>query len=195
MTLSSYAAVPALDNARESQYQIRQSVITARSQCSATAIGPHALLTASHCELPTDELEIRYLGVATIVARIRDGRDHTIYLLKDAEFKTWAPVDLAVPTQGEDVYFFGNPADLQLIYRKGYLSGQMSYNDTTIMLYVMSDWNGDSGAAIYSVTTNRILGVVSCIIPISETLKFTGAFSFAFTKAQIEQAQKFGDAQ
>ena len=60
-----------------------------------------------------------------------------------------------------------------------------------MLLYIMEDWSGDSGAAIYSTGTNHVVGVVSTRVGSGDELKFTGAFAFAFTKAQIDRAQKF----
>src|SRR4051812_16886486 len=62
--------------------------------CSATAIGPHALLTAEHCI--EDEPAMLNVDLSTvnyqIVADNRDNRDHVILIVDGPAFKYIAPV-------------------------------------------------------------------------------------------------------
>src|SRR5713226_3523673 len=77
-------------------HHIVQETLANRDSCSATAIGPHALLTATHCELGSDELQIDGLS-AHISKKLRDGNDHTIYIFSDTTFPTYLPVSERVP--------------------------------------------------------------------------------------------------
>src|SRR5947209_5477529 len=54
--------------------------------CSATAIAPHALLTASHCSTISAVIKIDTKD-ADLLGTMGDGLDHTIILLGDIEFK------------------------------------------------------------------------------------------------------------
>src|SRR5579864_1538915 len=113
----------AIDKAHEASYLIGQETITAAQLCSATAIGPQALLTASHCEAATDDIEIagqKVHGSAVIVERLRDGLDHTILLVKNISFPVWIDVLEQKPELAQDVFTFGNPGDFADIFERGY---------------------------------------------------------------------------
>lgn len=174
------------------------------SGCSATAIGPHALLTASHCELPTDML---YLSTqekpATIVRRIRDSRDHTIYLLKDAAFKTYAQVRVSgLDEVGADVFMIGNPKHWTSIFRKGYIAGEVSDDPPKELgggpvrhiLYSFPIDHGDSGAGVFD-TKGRVVGVISTLQfdddPSQAHVSMGSGVPLAFSKAALTTASEF----
>lgn len=94
--------------------------------CSATAVGPHALLTATHCLTASDTIQVDDKE-AIVDSIISDPVDHSIYLLSGIEFKEYADVAEGVQlSQGEHFFMFGNPGDLTDIYREGYVAG---FND------------------------------------------------------------------
>src|SRR5690348_5645490 len=98
---------------------IEETTIVGNALCSATAIGPHALLTATHCELGTDEVSVDDKDPVKIIGIVRDGMDHTIYTV-DMTFADYTTVSFRSPEVGEDVYMFGNPKGIEDVFRKGY---------------------------------------------------------------------------
>lgn len=183
----------------KASHQTAQSVfLQGTAICSATAIGPQALLTATHCERPTEALVIRgFKDKATIVGRIRDGNDHTIYLLQNVHFKDYLQVDLNYPLQqGEDVFLWGNPGKWSDQLRKGYVTGEEKQGDPHTTLYDLNGWHGDSGAGIIN-TQGKLIAVMSVIetqgddSDTTDTIKLSGSFAFAFKQSDIDKAQSF----
>lgn len=194
----------AVVKAHKTTHLIELSTIFEDTHCSATAIGPHALLTASHCEMPTNDIAIDS-DDAKIIKLVRDDQDHTIYFV-DATFKDYSIVSIAKPEVGDHVFIFGNPGQLNDIYREGYLTGMRPLSafaalfgqvSPTIYLYDMNAWHGDSGAAIFN-EQGEITGVVSIITsqsnkdePGANGMKLTAGLSLAFTDKQLEDAKSF----
>lgn len=150
----------------DATYHIGQETITDGAICSATAIGPHALLTATHCELPEDELEVEEIDdPLTIKQRIRDGFDHTIYIV-NADFDIYVKVnEKDEKAQGEDVFFFGNPGKYHDVYRKGYITtvdqNKGFFGDgPKKILFDMNGWMGDSGSGIFN-SAGEVIGTVT----------------------------------
>lgn len=202
---------PEVLKARKASHQIaQQTLLIGRRSCTATAIGPQALLTATHCELPTDVLSIRYQNrPATIVARIRDGNDHTIYLLKNVTFLDYVDVSLSDPLeQGEEVCVWGNPGTWSDQFRKGYVTGIKKVGtslgaflsgeppEPPMILFDLPAWRGDSGSAILN-SDGKVIAVLSTgeIQSIKDdpldSISLTGAYKFAFSQDDLDAARKF----
>lgn len=170
LSLPAFAISPAIIKAHKASYQIGQATIAEGSRCSATAIGPHALLTATHCELPTDDLYIRGEdGPFTVIARIRDGQDHSILLLKGVTFADYVEVDQKSLQVTDDVFTIGNPGDWQDIYQKGYVAGlkvdrsmaaAMGEGEPDKILIDIQAFPGESGAGIFN-TSGILVAVLS----------------------------------
>jgi hypothetical protein len=200
--IASAQSASVIAKAHKTTYHIAQATISQAAMCSATAIGPHALLTASHCEQPTDELLIQ--GVddpVTIVGKIRDGKDHTIYLLSGITFSDYAIIDQTTKLQqGDGVFIFGNPGDWSDILRKGYFAGMVINknpfsNTPNEFLFDMQVWHGDSGSAIFS-EDGFIVGVVSVMDTQKDEssppdIQMEGSFAMSFTSAQLQRAYGF----
>jgi Trypsin-like peptidase domain len=164
--------------------------------CSATAVGPHSILTASHCEMPNDELQVNH-EEAHVVATLRDGFDHSILLLSGIEFKvhaTLAPREMVI---GEQVSYFGNPDYFTGLYRVGTVVGKKQYFDPACFGEVIDSntYFGDSGAGIFD-NLGHLIGVINLVYgPISEDkstpFKMTGALPVRFTAEQIARAGRF----
>lgn len=180
---------------------IRMQTLTDKVKCSATAIGPHALLTASHCELPTSEVSVD--GTKTkIIKLLRDDNDHTV-LITDGDYKDFAAFDPNPAAVGDTIFIFGNPGTHEDMFRQGnVVSIQKEFPDSFFSdrtpsrtIYDLNVFSGDSGAAIFS-ESGEIVGVVSLadIQTNSKvsgwTIKFMISFGFAFSQDQLLEAQK-----
>ena len=164
--------------------------------CSATAIGPHAILTASHCESPTDAISIRGYEDAKIhIDRIiRDDRDHSIFLLSGVTFEHYTALDLDYkPVQGEQVFIFGNPGSLSDIYRDGSVAGTTFNKDTDVLLVNLNGWHGDSGSGLFTAS-GKLIGVLAGQIAQSsdsdknDQIAFVACDAVLFSPAELAEA-------
>ena len=156
-TLPAFAN-PAMDAAHKTTHTITQKVLVGGGgKCSATAIAPHALLTASHCEKPTGEILIDGTPAHILIEPIRDGFDHSV-LIVDATFANYAEFAYAEPKVGDDIFIFGNAGSQTDLLRKGYVAKLGKDEDP--YLYDFNGWMGDSGAGIFNAE-GKLVGVVS----------------------------------
>lgn len=173
-----------------------------KAQCTVTAVGPHAILTAEHCKEKDNPGDTIRLDLSTkdyhVVIGIIDGRDHTILLLDGPAFKNYAPASslLAVKPVGIDelVYIYGNGG---WQYPGRYLTGRVDIKaqnkDTSEVdtaqeatWFTFSVISGDSGSAVFG-SDGRIVSVISLG---NETGGAVG-FSLAYTKKTIDIVQSF----
>lgn len=154
--------------------------------CSATAIGPHALLTATHCDLGASTVTIDN-GVPTAIAdRIVDDSDHTIYIVS-ATFRYYATFAKSLKI-GDEVWLRGNPDGLNQLVRHGYFSGAVVLDGDTYLMFDINGWHGDSGSAIFD-KHGEIVAVTS--VGFSDGgFVMMGAYRLNFTSEQIEKALK-----
>lgn len=182
-------------------FQIGQETVTGAATCSATAVGPHALLTASHCELPSDDLYLRGMDDSLPISkRLRDNMDHTIFLVSGYTFKTFVKIDQNDPLyQGEDVFYFGNPHGYKDFLRKGYIVGYLSEGGglfeeegPTHIIIDVNSFFGDSGAGVF----NDKGDVIAVLSQLSQDklndvdFKITSAFELKFTPEQLVESAK-----
>jgi hypothetical protein len=165
-------------------------LVMGATKCSATAIGPHALLTASHCEHPFDLIMVDSETMRVSVHPMRDNLDHTIYIV-DGTFPVWAKFATEPPQQGDEFFYFGNPGKDTGYLRKGYIAGfdptQLSENQ--IVLDV-NGYYGDSGAALFN-TKGEIIAVFSQLQTQHDdnnAAKFCYAWPFNFAQVQLDRA-------
>ena len=160
-------------------------------RCSGTAVGPHTLLTASHCTWGAPLAEVNE-EPAKALSMVHDGNDHVLVTV-DLTFEHYSPVSLEVPPQGTRVRLWGNPGGLLDQYRVGYIAGlcptEFCYplptkvaNVTTVDIH---GWKGDSGAALFD-NRGYVVGVVSTVNKVGPTYMPTGVMPFAFTQEQLE---------
>jgi hypothetical protein len=188
---------------------MEETIVEPTRSCSATAIAPHAILTASHCEMPTSVVAVDGGdGLMEIQGTIRDGFDHTIYEVSGT-FKNYAEFSSARVSVGDDIFLFGNPGELNDILRKGYVAKAPLENIGDFQRFMLGpiadqvtyDFNGyfgDSGAAIFN-SNGEITGVVSQILSQSEPSSHGGAvsqnfmlgYTLHFTADQLKQAEQF----
>lgn len=209
--LSMPSCASPIEAAHKASLHIAQQTVLTADQCSAVAIGPHAIMTASHCELPSDTLYIQNVDGANdndikIVDRIRDDNDHTIYLLKNVQFDTYVSVDLKDKLeQGEDVFMFGNPGEWADQLRKGYITGVLQDESLAAMfgggspdevLLDIKAWHGDSGAAIYNSKGDVILVLTGSEFQSrpddqKDSIRLTFGFKLAFKADDLARAISF----
>lgn len=150
--------------------------------CSATAVGPDVLLTATHC-MDGNRITAINGKAAYALKRADDGKDHTLVRVS-VRFKKWARLGHS-PVSGDHVRWIGQPAGNDMVYREGYVSRSYAAE-----VWVQADsFGGDSGAGVFC-DNGLICGVVS-----AGKAWTRGAFSFsttvlypvAFTKAQMKE--------
>lgn len=156
--------------------------------CSGTAIGPHAILTATHC-LDYKTLVVRGRNVI-VEKRMDDGNDHSILIVAQT-FKTWSKFSSA-PVLGESVYVVGSPNGLPGIYSRGSAAGTTVGDDGRLSyLFNLPTWFGDSGAAIYG--HGGIVAVVTAILTLNDgraALYLVVAYPFNFSAEQLTEASR-----
>lgn len=158
------------------------------SSCSATVVGPHAILSAAHCFDWPYHLTIYGQPVAVKSAML-DGNDHIILIVESVTFSRWVERG-NLPKMGESVTILGNPGDMTQQFRHGYVAGQMASPRGLADMFDLRIWFGDSGAGIFD-SHNDLVGVVSFIYTQDDghsQLAMAGAFPLAFTDAQWAEA-------
>jgi hypothetical protein len=177
--------------------------------CSGTALGPHALITAEHCDT-TSFVLIDGIGVVQVLARMYDHHEHLILLvdgpvLKDTIASYYDPKTYAMSDIGAGVFFYGHAYGTKFpLLRRGYLMGftivppHEKSGDSTgseviempegpMFLFDMRSAQGDSGGAIYDSRTGKLIGIVSTTVPGFST----DAYGLQFTSEQVARAKKF----
>ncbi len=154
--------------------------------CSATQVGPHALLTAGHCEVNSNEIFIYPDKKATkILATIPDGNDHVIYIV-DKTFSDYSPIEERALIPQEPVHMWGNPLHENDAWRDGFFREITTVpdfiGDTPVNEFILPCYGGDSGAAIFDAS-GHIVSVVTGGLGIVEDSPF-----LSFTPAQIKVA-------
>lgn len=171
--------------------QFQNSFGTTVGSCTGTAIGPHAFITAQHCNDGDRNTTVAFdytMEPYHLLGHISDSNDHVIYFT-DATFKNIMPYVRDVPHPGP-VHFYGCggyqfPCELK--------SGPMlsvfdtsDINQAHGMFYMgIEVIPGDSGSAIID-DKGHIVGLT--------TYKFSdgrqaAGFALAFTDEQITKAR------
>jgi hypothetical protein len=175
--------------------------------CTAYAVGPHTLLTAEHCNLPTNAIYIdtvdrqaikeNRIMSYTITAKVMDHQDHMLLDVSGVYFKHVIELTDHVrpPSQGEFTYQWGNPAGIRDQYREGVVTGIIPGEDINsdevdaagdVYLIAEPVVGGDSGSAIFSQEDGQLIGVLTYGI---DGGKFAGVYAIEFTQVQIDEAR------
>jgi hypothetical protein len=157
--------------------------------CSGTIIGPHAILSATHCFNDPASIKINE-APAIVKDREDDGFDHTI-LVVDLTFAYWADVSDWGLRQGDTVFYWGNPGGELDWYRRGYVVGKDRDEDgKDLAILDVNGFFGDSGAGVFD-SSGRVVGVVSlCTFQsgYGVPFKMMGVYPFHFTAQQWAKA-------
>lgn len=163
--------------------------------CTGTAVGPHALMTALHCDrgqIDTISLDLS-VSEYHILGYASDGRDHIIYLLDGPAFTKFVKVRPAKKiSNGDHVFFYGDP-------QGGYPS--LRRDGTVVSDVLDGDWSeidlaagthsfsfesipGDSGSAIYN-DAGEIVGLVTYSRQYYD-LKYATGFELNFPQETLD---------
>lgn len=174
-----------LDKQHMSSHQIMfdQFLEDGRYECTATAVGPHTLLTAGHCYANMNHVYIdREMSNPVKIISIQiDGDDHSLYTV-DYTFGVWANINQRPLVTNEKVHFWGNPGKSYDVYREGYFTVE-SYEPevgASLQHFVLPAYGGDSGSGLFDEN-----GDVVAVISLGD--KSAGEYSLplAFTPAQL----------
>lgn len=198
-----------LDKTQKSQHKAMHEIVMIAGKdaalCTAYAIDNHVLLTAEHCNLPTDYVLVDNIGIIShdtadrsifahkIVARFFDKNDHMLLVVPSENFKdviTYDPATYKAPQQGEHAYSWGNPGGERDMYREGYMMGMLTsvlgVGQGPIYLFNWFAIGGDSGSAIFSAVDHRLIAVVTYTIADGHMM---GAYALQFTEEEVQQAE------
>ena len=164
-------------------------VINGDESCSGTAIGPHALLSATHCFDWPFTLKV-YGQPVRVIQVLSDGNDHTI-LIVGLTFKRWAALG-GEPRQADRVFIFGNPGRETDLYRDGVVYGLSPTSKGLAMLYGINGFYGDSGSGVFN-RDGKLVAIISYLRFMGTgdgTWQAMGSFPLAFTPEQLSEAAK-----
>lgn len=166
--------------------------------CTGTVVGPHAILTAEHCNRGKT-LELDYsLRPYHIIKILRDHRDHVIYLVDGPAFYEIEPYVARKAFVGEKAHIYGcggtvYPCLLKLgVVTDEYDPSEVDQADGLIYSSIPGI-PGDSGSAVYG-EDGAIIAVLTYggEVPVNIGVRrFIGAFALQFTPEQITEAQSF----
>jgi hypothetical protein len=214
ISAGAHATNPVVEKAHKTSHKIKMYSVLGGSAgtCSATAIGPHALLTASHCISTSAIIDVDGRE-ADVMGTIGDGLDHTIILERGVNFADYSDVATTKPQIADEVFVFGNPGPMTDVFRKGYVAGfnhndddpetpaealqrprQRAGNDAVeIIFYDFNGFFGDSGSAVFN-NDGKVVAVTSFIYGGNESgheLKFMGSYELRLTAEQLQQARDY----
>lgn len=171
----------------------------ADGQCTATAIGPHALLTADHCN-PQDILQYFTLDMSIHVYRTvavaHDARDHAIYIIDGPAFKNYVTVKATMAVPGEKVHMYGN-GDGRFISRRLDGTRVPEFDPSDVdeaegnQYFSLKASSGDSGAAVYN-EAGEMVAILTYSLSSDETpLSHSAGFSLNFSDKNFAYAQNY----
>lgn len=200
LTTFAYSAPsPAVTKARKTVHTITFEA----GKCSATAVAPHMILTATHCTHPAEALTVD--GKDYIIVLIfSDSNDHSLVLIAngDVGFTDIAGIATpqAQPEPGDAVFMWGAENSSGIMFRAGYVAGPRTDGKRHGTLYQLDSFFGDSGAAIFN-SDGQIIGLLYGIEDdveqhVGETvptyIKYTVSYQMRFPPSVLSSLQQFG---
>lgn len=170
-----------LQKARDTQVSFANAEGT--HMCGGTAIGRRTIVTASHCLLP--EVGLTSMdGKPVVITKVHDdGKDHVmVYVDRDLPTVAKRGRPLAI---GDDVYIWGHPHGLGLLFRKGYYAGDIKHPGTGVNYYTydVESIFGDSGSGIFN-SKGELVGMVSQLLSLDPRFRMVITAEFHFTPEQ-----------
>ena len=121
--------------------------------CGGTKVGPHTILTATHCVIKQTQLVIN--GEPVPVLHIAaDSNDHALVVL-GTTFSSWARLGPR-PSMSARVFIYGETTG-NFLFRNGYVAG---YDHDSSMVLDMTVWFGDSGSGVFN-SRGQLVGVIN----------------------------------
>jgi V8-like Glu-specific endopeptidase len=146
LPLVAFASSIDVDRQHKATHHISMTNVVEQAGCSATAVGPHTLLTAGHCLLAANEIEVD--GLITAVRSLQfDDADHMLVEV-DESFNSYLPLQQRAPTEHELVHIWGNPGNARDIFRWGMYDRADALGHTPVEVFVLSAFPGDSGSGV-----------------------------------------------
>lgn len=184
---------------------------SSKGRCTATAIGPHALLTATHCNEGPEAVTVLNVDLSrrkyNITAQSEDGEDHLILIVDGPEFTNLIKIDADAKDvkEGEAIHLYGCGRGM---YPCRELDGKLEtrvhdYSDVSkhdgLLYFTMQIVPGDSGSAVLNAS-GRVIAVTTYhyAFPMDGNpdntdpknyLEATADFKLAFTAQQIKNAE------
>ena len=168
--------------------------------CSGTVVGPHTILTGTHCVdegslVAINDIPAQSLGI------VSDGHDHSLVTV-DATFYRYATIRQRWIAQNEAIHYLGNPAMFRNLYRRGYVLGFCEVGTECLESLVDSvegvdidgaratllstrGWAGDSGAGVFD-SEGYLVTTISAVTEVAPTLVPMVTFDMQFTPTQLE---------
>ena len=165
--------------------------------CTGTAIGPHAILTAAHCDKDNEVKQVQ-IDLATethdILSTATDGRDHIIMLVDGTPFTNIESVLYGTVVLGEPVVFYGvGGGAYPPVAKRGVINDCQDPSDLDAAAgqwcMTASAIPGDSGSTVYNAQ-GQVVGIVTYLDRDTEPTGTIG-YALAFTDEQLVQAAAF----
>jgi len=176
--------VPALEQQHRATHHINLENILEGDSCSATAVGPHTLLTAGHCLMATSKIKVDG-EVANITNLVFDDADHML-VVTDATFVYWLRIDqTALPAiqPGTPVHMWGNPGHSVDLFRAGVFKKWDSLDeDTKLAVFQLPIYAGDSGSGLINDS-----GALIAVASLGDQSADAAVFVLQFTSEQLSQ--------
>ena len=174
---------------RDRAHETTLRLVFSDGTCSGTVIGPHAILSATHCFTTGSDVQFWWMP-HRIMHRMDDGHDHTIVIV-DQTFTHWAKLG-KLGERGSKIWMFGNPGELSDQYRAGYVAGDADADGELAATFNIAGWLGDSGSALFD-SRGHIVAVVSFLYTMDAgagQLTMLGAYPMHFTPGQLARAAR-----
>lgn len=178
--------VPALERQHAAAHHINFKNVVDADSCSATAVGPHTLLTAGHCLMATNEITIDG-KVAHVASLVFDDADHML-VVADTTFSDWLRVNqtaLATIEPGTPVHMWGNPGHRADVSRTGTFlkwDDPEDPEEPKLAIFDLPIYGGDSGSGILDQ-----FGAVIAVVSLGDKSAETAVFPLQFTPEQLSQ--------
>ena len=174
---------PAMDRQHQAAHHINFKTIVDGDSCSATAVGPHTLLTAGHCLMASNEITIDGQE-AHIKNLVFDDADHML-VVTDATFAEWLRIDqtaLDVIQPGAVVHMWGNPGRSTDVPRTGVFLKWEGEDDEKLAVFELAIFGGDSGSGLLDDN-----GSIIAVVSLGNQSANGAVFPMQFTPEQLGQ--------
>lgn len=170
------------DTLRKAAHQIAMESRTDNRGCSSDAVGPHSLLTAAHCMVGTDIVEVDGTDRHILVS-LYDGNDHMLLVVDGAPFSIYLSIEQRTPQPNEHVRVWGWPGDSESpVLREGTFKFTKPLEKWgAVSIWQLPIYGGDSGSGLVSDDGN-IIAVLSLGNQSAEAC----TFPLAFTPGQLQ---------